>query len=506
MKSIPILFALVLLCTVGAKSQGVYWSMQPRSYQSIERIAPGLYKAVQQDKVGVIDAKGGIVVPLEHTQIEPFYEGRALLVVKEGDKEQVTGVLTSDGTYKAFPKAYYLLAGQKFYSEGKLTVQDERQRRGYIDDQGSPVLGFDKGYTKIKPFTEGYASVFKGNSYQLINHQGDACHIMLGVNQVNGGTNVYQGKAIVWDTNGDVFEYMPATGGCRKVAKPSLMTLDYLYCLTVVSHRSKQLPYDAVKPSAKGLAPVSEGGKYGYVMGGKTLIAPQFTAATQFEDDIAVVTIGGKCGLLRYDGSQASFSLEASEVAYDYAPGETVTCGFSLTVPQAWRNSGLKVSLTDEETRSSVPVTDHGQNEYSFKCKPMGNSGVYQVGVYSADGMLLWSGEQAYVFKKKVTQQNLSVSISVKNDKANSQDQCVVVATIHNPNDQPVSCTVTMKGSAAFHQHQQAITVPAHGSQSVSSYFIVKKNLPGQSVTVTTSRGGSATKSGLDLIPFYTGG
>ena len=77
-----------------------------------------------------------------------------------------------------------------------------------------------------------------------------------------------------------------------------------------------------------------------------------------------------------------------------------------------------------------------------------------------------------------------------------------MLAKITNPNPDPITTQVTMTGSNLLEAVSVRVTVPALGTKDVSTYFIVKKAVSGQKVTVTTAAGGSASLDGLQLIPF----
>lgn len=500
-----VLLIVVLVTTVSVNAQYVYWQMPPRSFSSLERMGHGMYKVEQAGKIGVINGSGNIIMPIEFDGIESFYEDCAIVVNKEGQCELIVGVMTGDGRFIRFPKKYYAIPNQKFFSDGLLTVSDEKKRLGYIDVDGNEVLGFSKGYTKIKPFTEGYAAVFRGNNgYQLISQSGTPCRIILGLGEIYGGTNVCNGKAVVWDSDGIVYEYFPAAGNSKKIGKLKSKTLDYLYCLTSISGRTKQIPYQISDKGKEGISPIMENGKYGFSYEGHVLISPQFNTATPFIDDISVVSINGQYGLLKYSNTGSAFSIIAEKKYYEYAPGTDVTCKFHLNVPKEWSGSGFEVLIKERETGRILSTVRRG-GDYSFKCMPQNGSQTYDIDVTSG-GLSLWSGSETYTFKKVNPMKSLVVSVSVKNDKADVKDQCWVVGSVHNPNSQSITVTIKMRGSTSFAEKTETVTIPAGGIHKITSYFTVKKILQNQSVSITTSKGGNATKTGLDLIPFYTGG
>ena len=97
----------------------------------------------------------------------------------------------------------------------------------------------------------------------------------------------------------------------------------------------------------------------------------------------------------------------------------------------------------------------------------------------------------------------LDVTVIVVNKTADKNNRCYVTATIINPNNETITTTVNLTGSNEFKAVSEKITIPAHGTASVKSYFTVKKVVRSGTVTVTESlTQREATKSGIQLIPF----
>lgn len=241
----------VLLMSLPCKvqSQTIVWQMRPSNYSEIIHLVNDLYIAKQNDKVGLIRSDGSIVAPIENDDISEFYENKSLVTYTDGQRECVRGVLLEDGKYNVFSTKYYTLSGQKFYSDGLLSVADVEGRLGYVDVYGNKVLGFDGKYDKIKPFTEGYAAVFKNKRYSLIDKAGSPVSFTFkGVAELYGGINVLNGKAYVWDTNGKLYAFDTSRKGvCESVKWPSSKTLDYLYRLRLYPIKQKRFLFIRLK-------------------------------------------------------------------------------------------------------------------------------------------------------------------------------------------------------------------------------------------------------------------
>ena len=481
-------------------AQTVIWQMMPEDYTEINRFGHGMYKVVRHGKLGLIRPDGTTIVPVEYDAITSFYEHKALVIKDENGKERVAGCLRDDGKYISFPNRYYTLVGQCFYSDGLLSVSDENGMVGYIDEKGGAVLGFDGRYDKIKPFSEGYAAVFKKKKYSLIDKTGRKVAFIIGIGEVYGGTNIYDGIAYIWDTDGQFYKYDVASGKCRKASQPSDTQWDYLYCFSGVSGRTKKVPYVDLPQGAMGLSPISTNGKMGYAVNGKTILPCQFSAATAFEDNLAVVRLNDKCGLLRYVDSPSGFSLFVPQTQLLYSSGNSVTCSFSLSKPLAWNDKKLEVEAKDKSVGELAAVKQDANN-YAFCLEPQTTEKKYDVFVH-AEGLELWTGQISYTFKKR-QEVALNISLEVNGSKADEHDMIPAIATVTNLGNESVTAVVEMSGSSTFVPVSKTVTIVAKGTAQVESYFLVKKTSTDQFVHVTTSKGGKASKVGLSFEGFY---
>lgn len=383
-------------------SQTAVWQIKPSDYNSMEYLGNSLFIVHKNNKIGIINSQGVIIAPIENDNIGQFYEHKALVTRQDSKGERVMGVLSDNETYYRFSKNYYTLSGQKFYSDGLLSVADENGRVGYIDERGNQVLGFDGNYTKIKPFVEGYAAVFKNKKYYLIDKSGTPVIFRFnGVGGVDGGTNVYNGIVYVWDTyEGKFYIFDVKRGGvCKKVKEPANMNMmDYLYRFSSVSGKDKNVPFTSLKTQYNhGVAPTSDGGLYGYATNGVTILPKQFSSATQFENGNAIVTLNRNIGVLKYiDGEH--FKAEVHNNHYNYYDGKYVTCRFSLIVPAIWNSAEKKIVISDNNGK--VYTVNKG-NDYSFTINPQksGNKD-FTLTVYGED-LKLYETTLTFSFTKK---------------------------------------------------------------------------------------------------------
>ena len=397
------LFLLALcLSTLLTQAQTAVWQLRPTDYNDITIINNNLYKVVKNGKIGLIHSDGTIVASIENDNISDFYEGVAIVTVTDGHGERISGCLTEDGKYNHFSKKYYTLNGQKFFSDGVISVSNEQGKLGYIDIFGTEVCGFDGKYDRIKPFSEGYAAVFKNKKYNLIDKEGNPVRFMFkSVGEVFGGTNVYNSLAYIWDGEGRFYTYDTTKDApCKSTKAPqNTKSLDYLYRFSCISGVNKEVPFVKNKYSGvKGILPSERGGLYGYNIDGYEILPFQFHSASQFEDGNAIVSQNGRLGIIRYVDSGRFSASEISKTILFYE-GKTSTCQFTIEIPEAWKNADLQILLKDQQ---GLPIeTTHSNNSYSFTQKlPSSCKKEYKFTVIG-EGLRLFEGVLSYSFEMK---------------------------------------------------------------------------------------------------------
>lgn len=496
---------LLALCVMEAAAQSIVWQLQPTDYAELRPYSAGLFFIKHSGHTGLIRSDGTEVVPPVYDIIAPYHDGRALLLTHEGGNTAVGGYLTDDGRYVAFGKKYYTLTGIDFYSCGMLPVTDERGRKGYLDERGAEALGFNGTFDQLTPFSEGYAAVFRGKGkdkkYALIDRQGNPAAFRLGLGEVNSGTNVCNGKAIIWDTNGKFYTYDTNTRRCTETRRPSDTSLDYLYCFSGVSGRTRDIPYTYPTADGRtGLAPtMGANGLYGYSADGRQILPPQFSEASSFVDGIAIVKHDGRWGLLRWVENGTSFTLNTPKKEYSYESGEKVTCQFTLTIPETWHGKDVSIDVADATTGETISAQYDG-NTYSFSLTPT-TAGKEVTVSARADGLLLWTGGTSFAFHR--IEPALKISIVLASTIADKNKHVPVTVTITNTGSESVTTEVHITGSATFVAKHETVTIPAKGQATLHSHFNIEKDVKGQYVNVTTSKGASASRRGLNLESYY---
>lgn len=480
MKNRILIIAILLLAIYKSTSgQTVIWEVSLQSCTSLKEIAPNLYEIVKDGKAGVIDCKGEIIVPIENSEITGFHDGVALLL--SGNK--INGLLSSDGRYSKFEEDYYTLEGQEFFSDGYVTAMNKKKARGFIDFDGNP-MGFDKKYTKIKPFTEGYAAVFLGNQYSLINKNLTPVKITIGVGTITRGTNMYNGTAIVWDSKGRAYEVTSSsttenTKFEDKDFKIKGDSYDYLHRLICITNQSTSVRWNKIEKSDIMMSPhKNDAGKYGY----ENIIPCQFDEAEPFHNNLAIVKKDSQWGVLRFIPEDAPFELQQHKERYLYKEGEETNCTLRfISIPRKWQNQKLSYLIRDLQTNIDVADGTIINGEFNFKVPPKEEKNTYAVLVHSNNLQLL-AYDISLDFKKF---RDFTANINVINPKrANKNDQCEVKIILENPNDESKEAEITISGSTSLKSKKTKITLKAHGSQEIKTWFNVPQELRDQIIEI----------------------
>lgn len=503
-------FIFCLLSTLTIQAQSFYW--QPLDeYTSLERISSQLIIAHKGNKIGIIDNKARVIVPIEHDSISPFYEKRALVFDREPSRLRICGVLTLyNKRYTSFPHSVYALKDSRnndypvFFSEGLLTVMDWNGKKGYVNESGSIVIPCE--YTTVFPFSEGYAAVVKDNKeWKLIDTKNHNVPIITPkVMSIASITNVFNGSLIYSSPKGEYYKYYLSTRKSEPVNISGKLLRDYLgryrgsennvTSTTGFGRKVTSIPYYSFPLQSSTPNPIKM----------------QFQWA---EDNLyfntAIACLGKIWGILTYDEDALPFSATVYTDSHKYKHGDLVNCSFVLTTPNVWKKDkkNLSITLTDIHGKPIV-VTANDYGEYHFRIHPHPSRGqslltseTYNL-LIKGHGLTLYEKQLTYQFRKEYD--NLVVgSLHISGNQAGVDNKVRVTADVYNPNPEAVTTTIHMNGSHTFHKVTQTVTIPAHSHHTVSSYFDVRKVIAGASFSVYTKdlSSNTASKSGIDMKP-----
>lgn len=503
MKKLFLFFSLFFAIT-HVSAQKLDWLVSPQ-YSNIIYYGPQMYRLSKDGKVGLVGSDGKIIVPVEYDGMSLFYEGRAIFVNKTLNGWKFIGVVTDDGRVNYSSGNYYLINDEyTFYSEGFIPVRDSNGKFGFLNDKCRPAFEFTDD--EIRPFSEGFAAIGTGDNFHWINTSGEEIWLrLINGGTPYGGTNYYRGKAYVWDGEGEIFE-LSADGRQKKLPDNYSLVVDYLY--RAGSGKGYKVEYSQFEQTfSNQWQPESHDGKWTYMSReGEPLSPFQYDEVKKFSNGTAIASVNGKYGLLHILPDNSKFSTQNVKGDYTFSAGSICICEFRLSVPEKWRDQHINVLLTDVETGHQLAIQNKGNNNYSFSYKPSLSNAKetkdFKVEVKNNE-IRLWQGQESFTFVKR---QLLSSSIRVNNADANSDDKCVVTATIKNPSSIDVTTTVTLSGGgdiAHFQNKTETITIPAYSSRSITSSFLVRKVELNGWCSVSTSDGGKVEKCiNLELKPF----
>lgn len=497
-------FALFLTSLFSLHAQTTEWVVKP-VYSEIQFMAPGLYKVERNGKVGVLDKGGRMVVNADNDLITDFYEGRALIGVRDERGTRLCGVLSEDGSVFYPERTFYILEEYPFYSEGFLTVRDGDGKYGFLNHKCEPAFEFT--YNEVRPFSEGRAAIGECENFHWLTADGEMITFMLdNGGMLYGGTNYYDGVAYLWDEDLNMFQI----NSLGKISKANLgegLEADYLYRPNSLSYKGLNVEYLQYDRQPDGIwQPTSRDGDWTYVSKSGKLLAPfQYEQVTAFSEGVAPAMSGGRWGLLGIVADNSSFSTKTSKREHVYQPGKSCECGFALSIPEKWSSAKLKVNLKDSDTGEYIDVTRGRDNTYVFTYRPDESNRkerkTFVVEVADND-VSIWQGEEIYDFVQRA---KLIAQLRVNNVAANSNDRCLVTATLKNPSSIPITTTVSLTGGgsrASFQNTSRTVTVPPHGVASVTSHFYVSGRAEREGwCAVQTGDGSSSRLGGIQMRP-----
>ena len=250
------------------------------------RITPfheGLAFITKDEKKGVIDKKGNIIVPIEYDDISTFTNGTAN--VYKGDME---GEIDNKGKMiTPFHKmsdemilvdSYSVNENTYKYSEG-LAVMDKNDKFGYIDENGTIV---------ISP------------KYDLANdfHDGLAVVAVIANNSFNYGYVDKQGREIMPCQFFDAIDFSEGFAVVRK-------EMGSTYCFyNTKGEKEFNTDFNYCRSFKEGMAVIgNEEGKMGYInQHGEMVIPYNYDYLDDFSEGLAIVMRDGKLGYIDKQG------------------------------------------------------------------------------------------------------------------------------------------------------------------------------------------------------------
>ena len=288
--------SLALLIASAAPATGCSWDYliwMPR-----DRDADALYRFVRGDKAGYIDRAGKVVIgprfEFYGNHGGEFHGGLLEDGFRSGRYVDATGKAVAAGP----------LVGVRF-SEGLTALLDkETGERGYVDRGGKFVISprFPRGANAFD-FSDGLARINTSDGYGFIDRSGEFVikPAFLHAEDFREGMArvVVEGPCALYD--GGPCPGFPVLGGGGGRATEDTPPCKFSF----VDRRGSVLAarFDAARVFSEGLAPVSRGGKWGYIdKAGRFAVEPRFDEAWPFSEGRARVRLGDLYGFVDLRG------------------------------------------------------------------------------------------------------------------------------------------------------------------------------------------------------------
>ncbi len=368
-----LLSLVALFIYAASNAQIANWMIKPQ-YDSITINNVGLLEVRLDNKVGLYDRNGNVLVPIEYDRISPFNEGYAMLYIDD----KFVGFTNEQGkVVDLASKNYVLREGADYFSHGRLLVsafRGDRLHYGYISTDGYFV---GESYVNAHPYLDGYAAVtrivdYRDPSkvrYDLIDTDGRSININEDkYPNIQFMSSFRDGEAILISRNkfytitNTNTNPVPIHTDSITDNRKSLVTLDHnsfelanypnnKYHISAKNgeflfNSNLQLEAYALDNSSQVTLPAKEveprvvpgsvfsviAGEhlYGISYDGHELLPPQFEGITAVEDNFAIILKDGKYGIITVDPT--------TNFAFDIEKGQTI----------AFRHESSEVKLTAE--------------------------------------------------------------------------------------------------------------------------------------------------------------
>lgn len=504
------LFLLLITCFVSAlptSAQTIQWLVKP-NYDTISHLGGSIFKCKTKDRVQLVDLEGNELLDFRADSVTDFNEGLALVLENGGKK--IKGIIKETGT---FTKAdgEFVVNQYSYFSEQLVSVCDFSGKAGYLDDNGKLVIPCN--YRVARPFINGWASVEPANKKPqtlYIDHLQRTLRIkgfhhgkvIMGssFNSLGRALVSYYGNdnAII-DTKGNVV---------GNYEKQEDITPVRAYDFAFVESGADDLPAVGVAlPFNSEISTFTSGRLIGYKQGEHTIAPPQFNYAGPFVNGYAIVSQGGRFGIVRYVEGSFSGVFEGDDLVVAYGK-EMPEFAYTLEVPESLADNALQV-MFDVGDGNMHPVSLHG-NRYQFTPFVEKDDDVWEMKMQVlSDGLLLWADS----LERNVMNVSLDIGQpTALSERANEQDELRISCVITNNSDAPINMSGAFsatfaKGSRNKIGQKRSFwgRIAPKGSKEVFvDLIVVDEGSAKVSITVKANQKPVGTKSAnIHVIPFY---
>lgn len=497
-----------------ADAKVAIWSVPPQ-YQKLQRYSGDLYLFENNGKWGVVKEGGSVILSAKYDFITPIVNGYAVAGSKEGKRFRLESIFSTAGETCRVPDPYYLAVGRgadySYFSEDKLVVINENDKYGYLDTYGN--MAVDCQFDDALPFKEGFAPVKVGNYYRYITEDYDKSH-----NRNTLNVDFAYGELTDAGCFSDGVAPVAHNKKCALINKrgkrvKKIKEAEFLKACE--AHNAAPESGELAPQTTARYTVYEENGKSGLKKGAEIILYPQFDRFSEiYSDGSALAYVNGRQGLLRIFDADIRVEVKGSgpqgETIEKDRKGNVQPVTVLCEIPGILENPKIMVDAGNGQLTDRTSAFAHSDNVWSLSLKPLlkGNSGsvnirvvVDNAGVTVADKTQTLSATTVNAVSSTKTSSRSSSGLRVskpgpEKSRANADGNAVVSSTIHNDSDSTVTVSGKWSNGAKF-----SVTVPAHGSKTVSTAFPVqKKFIKNVSISLNTGKQAQAT---ITFIPYF---
>lgn len=333
-----VLVGVLLAClSLPVDAQIAKWLVRP-TYDHIEMTDDGLLKVVSSGKIGLLNKDGKEVLPIEFDSITSFKENRALLF----KNNTFYGITDLQGRVISLQEKGYKLGHEAHYNSGLLLVK-LGQHFFFLNKEGEQIYG---PYAEAYPFFNGHACVKSyvdylkkptetyydcintdGNSFNILGHDKEDINF---ISSFNDGKAVIVIKKKFYMLNAENYELTPISTDSTTnkkslvvsdskdlllhkneeeallLAKNGKFVFDHFMRLKFMELLGNEpiaidFPTGKKRAFTSAFGETRENNQSGLIFEGNLLLPPQLEDVLHMEDGLAIVKIGGKCGVITVD-------------------------------------------------------------------------------------------------------------------------------------------------------------------------------------------------------------
>ena len=385
------------------------WIVHP-SYDHIEMLECGLMKVSMDGKFGLLNDAGKEILPLKYDSITAFKEDRALLFKNNAFCAIVdTQGQIIDVTYKR----YIALKDCPFYSSGYLLVKKDNQYL-FIDTKGAEAYG---PFAEAFPFWEDFACVksyvnirknLEDTFYEYIKvGEGPVTFSDINKNDISFLSSFHNGKSLgvikkrFYMIDATSYEMTPLSidstlnkkslviasektivplfndGNYIITAPNGTFTFDTYMRLAQMNLTGNELiTYTFDQKSAPKhsslFSVMGNNNSFGLDYKGQNILPPQFEKVISLKNDLAVVKLNGKCGVINIDNkNHIRFKLNNNEhIGFTHQYYETM---LAVMLPSYIKCSSAVVASKSADCEIQIETRTENENvegnTLGYKCR-----------------------------------------------------------------------------------------------------------------------------------------